>query len=83
MKKDVYFYTEKKGNVIMRIIKTVYCWQTDDRKAFKTYINIYKCNNDHILSRFKIFTLDYIENRELTASLPKTKNLRLKPYGII
>ncbi len=83
MKKDVYFYTtkRKRDNVNNKNCILLADWRSESVQ--NRYINIYKCNNDHIFSRFNVFTLDYIENRWLTASLPKTKNLRLKNYGII
>jgi len=46
------------------------------------YAGIDESKKDHILIRFKVFILNYIENLEPTSSLTKTKNLGFEPYGI-
>jgi len=53
------------------------------RSVQERYTGIHKSKNDHILSRFKVFILNYIENLEPSSSLPKTKNLELGSYGVI
>lgn len=59
------------------------CNSSFSRSVQETHTATYKSKSDYILNRFKVFTLDYIQNLEPYSGLPKTKNLGLEPYRII